>query len=177
MAGDISMRKPSVRKVILEAHPLALAGYGPGPYDRGGNPQGLSQRDVERDYMNCEYKARLANENQFYDQRTPFPFGPGPLSPNDHARALHGISSINAMRDTCLATIGYPSNRRMVKKASCFVLASFRSSTYYRRSSENGIAVGAFPFAKIHSRGERPTRSAVCISSALHSLRPCRKTV
>ena len=32
---------------------------------------------------------------------------------------------------------------------------------------------GAFPFAKIHSTGERPTRSAVCTSLALHSLRPC----
>ena len=86
---------------------LALTGCAASPYERGGNPQGLSQRDVERDYMECEYKARLANGNSFYNQSTPFPFGPGPQSPSDHARALHGISSINAMRDTCLAAKGY----------------------------------------------------------------------
>ena len=57
--------------------------------------------------MECEYKARLANENQFYSQSRPFPFGPGPQSLSDHARALHGISSINAMRDTCFAAKGY----------------------------------------------------------------------
>ena len=107
MTGDVFMRKPSVRNAFGGALLLALAGYAPGPYERGGNPQGLSQRDVERDYMECEYKARLANENQFYNQSTPFPFGPGPQSPRDHARALHGISSINAMRDTCLAAKGY----------------------------------------------------------------------
>jgi len=33
-----------------------------------------------------------------------------------------------------------------------------------KRFSEVGIAGGAFPFAKIHSGGERPTRSAVCTS-------------
>ena len=53
------------------------------------------------------------------------------------------------------------------------VLASFRSSTYQRRFSEVGITGGDFPFAKTHCKGERPTRSAVCTSSALHSLRPC----
>ena len=57
--------------------------------------------------MECEYKAILANGNSFYDQSTPFPFGPGPQSPADHARAFHGISTINAMRDTCLAAKGY----------------------------------------------------------------------
>ena len=50
--------------------------------------------------MECEYKARLANEQYFYSQRSLFPFGPGPQSPADHARALHGISTINAMRDS-----------------------------------------------------------------------------
>ena len=57
--------------------------------------------------MECEYKVRPANENHFYNQGTPSPFGPGPKSPSDHARAAHGISSINAMRDTCLAAKGY----------------------------------------------------------------------
>ena len=107
MVGAVFMTRPSVRKVLLGALLLALAGCAPGPYERGGNLQGLSQRDVERDYMECEYKARLANENQFYNQSTPFPFGSGPQSSRDHARALHGISSINAMRDTCLAAKGY----------------------------------------------------------------------
>ncbi len=54
------------------------------------------------------------------------------------------------------------------------VLASFRSSTCREENlSDDGITGGAFPFAKIHPRGERPTRSAVCTSSDLHSLRPC----
>ena len=39
--------------------------------------------------------------------------------------------------------------------------------------SEVGNTGGAFPFAKIHSKGERPTRSAVRTSSPLRSLRPC----
>lgn len=42
-----------------------------------------------------------------------------------------------------------------------------------RRALDIGITGGAFPFAKIHSRGERPTRSTVCTSSPLRSLRPC----
>ena len=35
------------------------------------------------------------------------------------------------------------------------------------------MAEGVFPFANTHCKGERPTRSAVCTSSGLHSLRPC----
>jgi hypothetical protein len=91
---------------------IVLLGVGcaPSPYERGGNPQGLSQRDVERDYMECEYKARLANQEQFYSQSSPFPFSGGPQNPSDHARALHGLSTINAMRDTCLAAKGYQLN-------------------------------------------------------------------
>ena len=101
------MRQLLMQRALLAVLVLTFAGCAPGSSTRGGNPQGLSQRDVERDYMECEYKVRLANENQFYNQRTPFPFGPGPQSPADHARALHGISTINAMRDTCLAAKGY----------------------------------------------------------------------
>ena len=70
---------------------LVLAGCASSPYERGGNPQGLTQRDVERDYMECEYKARFANPQQFYNQGSPFPFSPGSQSPADHARALHGL--------------------------------------------------------------------------------------
>jgi type II secretory pathway pseudopilin PulG len=55
----------------------------------------------------------------------------------------------------------------------CIVLASFRLSTYQRRLSEVGSAGEAFPFAKTHCKGERPTRSAICTSSDLHSLRSC----
>jgi hypothetical protein len=103
----IVMEKPFARRVVMGAVVLMVAGCAPGPYERGGNPQGLSQRDVERDYMECEYKARLANEQHFYSQRSPFPFSGGPQSPADHARALQGLSTINAMRDTCLAAKGY----------------------------------------------------------------------
>src|SRR5437016_2768100 len=49
-----------------------------------------------------------------------------------------------------------PSTNRMLKQASSFVLASFRPSTLRKSFSEAGITVGAFPFAKIHSNGERP---------------------
>ena len=61
--------------------------------------------------------------------------------------------------------------------AASFVLASFRSSTYGKRCSEIGMVKGVSPFAKTHSTGERSTRSAVCTSSALHSLRPCWTTI
>jgi hypothetical protein len=80
------------------------------PYAHGGHPTGLSRYDVERDYAECEYKARLANEQHFYSSSSPFPFGSGPQSPADHARALHGLTTINAMRDTCLAAKGYRLN-------------------------------------------------------------------
>jgi len=53
------------------------------------------------------------------------------------------------------------------------VLTSLRSSTLRRSFSEIGSTGGAFPFAKIHWKGERPTRSAVCTSSPLRSLRHC----
>ena len=39
--------------------------------------------------------------------------------------------------------------------------------------SDIGITGGVFPFAKINGKGERLTRSAVCTSSPLRSLRPC----
>ncbi len=62
---------------------------------------------------------------------------------------------------------------RMLKKSASSVLASFRPSTYQPKLSDVGNAGGDFPFAKVHSTNERPTRSAVCTSSGLHSLRPC----
>lgn len=86
---------------------FSLIGCASSPYERGGNPQGLSQRDLERDYMECEYKARFANPQHFYSQNSPFPFSPGAQIPADHARALHGLSTISAMRDTCLTGKGY----------------------------------------------------------------------
>jgi len=84
-----------------------LSGYAANPYDRDGHPSGYNWADVERDYMECEYKARLANKQHLYSQSSPFLFNSGPQSPADHARALHGLSTINAMRDTCLAANGY----------------------------------------------------------------------
>jgi len=61
----------------------------------------------------------------------------------------------------------------MLKKSASIVLASFRPSTCRLRFSEVVSTGGGFPFAKIHCMGDRPTRSAVCTSSGLHSLRPC----
>jgi hypothetical protein len=63
----------------------------------------------------------------------------------------------------------------MLKKSANSVLASLRPSKYQMKLSEVEIAVGAFPFAKIHSRGERPTRTAECTSSSRHSLRFCQR--
>jgi hypothetical protein len=84
-----------------------LVGCASSPYERGGYPSGHNRADVERDYMDCKYKARLANEQHFYSQSSPFPFRSGPQNPADHARALHGLSTINAIRDTCLTAKGY----------------------------------------------------------------------
>ena len=107
MVSHITMTSSSVRNVLMGGLLFSLIGCAPSHYERGGNPQGLSQRDVERDYMECEYKARFANPQQFYNQGSPFPFSAGAQSPADHARALHGHSTINAMRDTCLTAKGY----------------------------------------------------------------------
>lgn len=78
-----------------------------GVRDHAQYPAGYSQADVERDYLMCERQAQLAYQDHFYSRTSPLPFGPGPQSPGDHARALHGLSGIMAMRDTCLAAKGY----------------------------------------------------------------------
>lgn len=101
------MTQPLTLALLMGVLLYGLVGCTPGPYERGGHPSGYSRTEVERDYMECEYKSRLANEQHFYSRSSPFPFGPGPQSPADHARALHGLSTINAMRDTCLAAKGY----------------------------------------------------------------------
>lgn len=54
---------------------IGLSGCTANPYEPGGHPSGYSRADVDRDYMECEYKARLANEQHFYSQSSPFPFG------------------------------------------------------------------------------------------------------
>lgn len=89
---------------------VAIGGCVPSPFERGGHPVGYSRYDVERDYRDCEIKARMANDQFFYSQSSPFPFSSGPQNPADHARALHGLTTINAMRDTCLAAKGYNLN-------------------------------------------------------------------
>ena len=66
---------------------------------------------------------------------------------------------------------------RMLKKGASIVSSSLRGSTYRMRFSEIGNTKGAYPFAKIHLKGERSTRSAVCASSPLRSLRPCWRPV
>jgi hypothetical protein len=87
-ARSIAIRKLFARRVVFGAIVLMLTGCTPSSYERGDNPQGPSQRDVEN---------------------TPFPFSGGPQSSADHARALHGLSTIGAMRDTCLAAPSFPS--------------------------------------------------------------------
>lgn len=109
-AGWYEYHVTSWAKIFVLALPLLMWSCAQSPYERGIHPAGLSRYDVERDYMECEYKARLANEQHFYSQSSPFPFSAGPQSPADHARALHGLSTINAMRDTCLAAKGYHLN-------------------------------------------------------------------
>jgi len=61
---------------------------------------------------------------------------------------------------------------RLLRKSASGVLAALRGSTR-RTNFWRSSTVGAFPFARIHSRGERPTRSAVCTSSPRRLLRPC----
>jgi hypothetical protein len=56
----------------------------------------------------------------------------------------------------------------MLQKSSSGVLASLKASTL--KKNHTG---GVYPFTKINSMGERLTRSAVCTSSPLRSLRPC----
>ena len=97
-------------RFLVLALPLLMWSCAQRPYERGIHSAGFSRYDVERDYMEYEHKARLANEQHFYSQNSPFLFGAGPQSPADHARALHGLSTINAMRDTCLAAKGYHLN-------------------------------------------------------------------
>ena len=101
------MRRQTTTSLTIGILLCGFLGCVQSPYERGGHPSGYSRAEVERDYMECEYKSRLANEQHFYSQSSPFPFGQGPQNPADHARALHGLSTINAMRDTCLAAKGY----------------------------------------------------------------------
>lgn len=77
------------------------------PYAQEGHPAGFTRDDAERDSRECEYKARLANDQHMYNQHSPFPFNSNAQNSADHARALHSLSSISAMRDTCLAAKGY----------------------------------------------------------------------
>ena len=56
----------------------------------------------------------------------------------------------------------------MLNKSASGVLASLRGSTVKKNHGS-----GVYPFTKINSMGERLTRSAVCTSSPLRSLRPC----
>ena len=96
---------------------LALVGCSPSPHERGGNPQGLSRRDVERDYTECEHKARLANENHFYNQSKPYPFGPGPLP------AL-SMNASAAIADSPLRQAWTRSGRRPGRQACCLLYTS-----------------------------------------------------
>ncbi len=90
--------------IFVLAFSLSVWSCAHNPYEHGGQS---TRYDVERDYRECEYKAGLANDQHFFNPSSSFPFGSGLSSPADHARALHGFSTINAMRDTCLAAKGY----------------------------------------------------------------------
>lgn len=94
--------RPVLALVLLAAAAACASGQG-----RGVPPAGYSEAEVERDYFHCEQQARLAYQDHFYSRSPPLPFGPGPQNPSDHARALHGLSGMTAMRDTCLAAKGY----------------------------------------------------------------------
>ena len=97
-------------KLFVLVLPLIAWSCAPSPYERGDHPADLSRYGVERDYMECAYKARLANDQHFYSHGSPFPFSSSPQSSADHVRALHGLSTINAMWDTCLTAKGYRLN-------------------------------------------------------------------
>jgi hypothetical protein len=93
--------------IFVLALPLIMWSCAQSPYERGEYPAGFTRYGVEQNYRECEHKARVANDQHFYSQSSLFPFSSGPQIPADHARALHGFSTINAMRDTCLAAKGY----------------------------------------------------------------------
>ncbi len=93
--------------LTLGAAFLIAVGCAQDPYRGISSPAGYNRYDLERDYMECDYKAKMANTDMFYSRTSPVPFGSGAQNPADHARALHGLSTINAMRDTCLAAKGY----------------------------------------------------------------------
>jgi len=56
-------------------------------------------------------------------------------------------------KNSCRHCYVWVESRRMLKKSANSVLVSLRPSKYQMKLSEVEIAVGAFPFAKIHSRG------------------------
>ncbi len=95
--------RPTLAMTLL----FAAAACATGASHHGSAPAGHSEAEIERDYFLCERQARLAYQDHFYSPSSPLPFGPGPQTPSDHARALHGLSGISAMRDTCLASKGY----------------------------------------------------------------------
>lgn len=86
--------------IFVVTLPLIVWSCAKSSYERGTHPTGFTRYDVEGDYKECEFKARMSNDQHF-------PFGPGLQTSADHARALHNLSAITAMRDTCLAAKGY----------------------------------------------------------------------
>ena len=128
---------PGARNALPGALQLALTGCAPNPYERGGNPQGLSR--LRKNHFGTEGLRCLTRFGQeettlagcskrpsskaaasegarrtlryvepLSAARTPLAdFFSILLRPEQPARAAHEISSINAMRDTCLAAKGY----------------------------------------------------------------------
>jgi len=52
---SIAMGTPFARRVALGAVVLMVTGCASSLYERGSNPRGLSQREVERDYNVCNH--------------------------------------------------------------------------------------------------------------------------
>ncbi len=114
-------------KVFVIALPLIVESCAQSPYERGGHPAGFTRYDVEQDYRECEYKAGLANDQHFFSQSSPFPFGAGSQSPADHARAL-----CMAFRPSMLC--GIPVWRRKATGSNSYNCPARRSHRFSTRS-------------------------------------------
>ena len=140
---------------------LSLAGFASGLYERGGNPQGFSQRDLERDRTECNYKARLENENQFYNQ-TEHPLS---VRPRPKARAITLAPCMQyrvSMR--CGIPVSLPrateSSRRMMKNASGLVSNRSDPQRTGKDSGKSELPRGGFrsPRSILGSNGPHEVR-------------------
>jgi hypothetical protein len=80
MVRHVSMKTHLEGTALMRVLLLALVGCSPSPHERRGNPQGPSQRDVERDYTECEYKGRLATKTTSTTRASPIRSAQAPKS-------------------------------------------------------------------------------------------------